>query len=65
MNPPQVIEFDRESILLGWKATPDSLYYELQMTTDDGDDPSWTSLSSSLTLTIVRKKNLVPGQSYR
>lgn len=65
MNPPQIIEFDSESVLLGWEACPHSICYELQMTTHMGDDPIWISLSNSLSQTLVRKKNLSPGLPHR
>ena len=81
MNPPFLIEADHNSLLLGWQTMPGGIEYEVQMVVDvraetdaDADDAAvkedtaivqWTTLSSSLKGSEVRKKNVDHLHSYR
>lgn len=58
MEPPVVIDLDHHSILLGWIAFPNCLQYELQMCGDPIVEENWTSLSTKIKSTSIRKKNL-------
>ena len=65
MSWPQIVDFDCESVLLAWQPQADALAYELQMTVEEGEDPTWISLSATLTATSVRKKNMKHDLPYR
>ena len=63
MEPPQVIEVDHNSVLLGWHPMRGgALEYELQMKSGDEE---WITLSSTIKATTIRKKNLENNIIYQ
>jgi thiol-disulfide isomerase/thioredoxin len=61
-DSPIPIEKDFESITIGWLVIPNATSYILQMKKED--DIEWTTLSTSLTNNIIRKKNLDISNRY-
>ena len=65
MAPPRAsLAGSNQTVLVKWNAVPSATEYELQMRENDGGAP-WNTLSSSLSGTEVRKKNLSSKMGYQ
>ena len=65
MAPPKVsLAGSNQAVLIKWNAAPSASQYELQMRENDGG-AQWNTLTSSLSGTEVRKKNLTSNLGYQ
>ena len=63
LDVPRLLERDSNSVTVVWKALKKGCSYELQMA--EKEEGTWKTLSSTLTCSFARKKNLKAGALYR
>ena len=61
MQVPKLHDAECTALTIAWAPVPNAIKYEVQMR--DGPE-EWTTLSSELTSTKMRKKNLQPEHAY-
>ncbi|KAG5178096.1 thioredoxin-like-domain-containing protein [Tribonema minus] len=65
MKPPVLLDAGADTLSVHWRAEKGAALYEAQLEDTSSSPGEWTLLSSTLQSTRLRKKNLVPGRTYR
>jgi Fibronectin type III domain len=64
MQAPVLLDADTAALTVQWAPQPGAAVYEVQLAIVSDSDPEWSTLSSTLQSTVLRKKNLQPDSQY-
>jgi hypothetical protein len=64
MRAPVLLDADTAALTVQWVPQPGATVYEVQLALVSTAEPEWSTLSSSLQSTVLRKKNLQPDSQH-